>query len=399
MTSANPISVAALNFFNSDAGKRLLIATQENDVGQSLKTQKLLRKSHSADLCRAALSVIEQRRKAAADKFPSHGSQLFIDREALEMASREEIAAYRAQRFGACDRIADLCCGAGSDTCAFAVWSRVVALDLNSIRLRMTQMNACTTGVGNRVSVVCGHGLHLPWKQVDAVFADPSRRRSGQRVRAAVAYEPCLEKLIALCRTIPRAAIKVAPGISYGQLPDDAEIEFISAAGQCREGVLYFGDLKSATRRATILPGNNTIESKSNCKVDVGTPGRFLYDPNPAVVRAHLIDELAFQLRGWKLDSQIAYISSDNAVSTPFARCYRVISEMPYNLQRLRKHLATEAMIPTVIKKRRFPIDPEELRRQLTNGLKNRKNTTKVTLILTRLEKSSQVFICEAIPN
>ena len=68
----------------------------------------------------------------------------------------------------------------------------------------------------------------------DAVFLDPSRQVQQRRLRAVDEYS------------------------SEDQIPPDCEVEFVSAAGQCRECVLYFGDLATAGRKATVLPGDRT---------------------------------------------------------------------------------------------------------------------------------------------
>ena len=123
----------------------------------------------------------------------------------------------------------------------------------------------------------------------------------------------------------------------------------------------------------------------------VAPPGAYLFDPNPAVVRSHLLDELARRIGAWKLDPQIAYLSSDTATDSPFVRGYRLIRWQPFQLKRLRQTLRDEGLYPREIKTRGFPIEPPELRRRLSLPPDGRP----ITLLLTRLRQKPVVFICE----
>ena len=69
--------------------------------------------------------------------------------------------------------------------------------------------------------------------------------------------------------------------------------EFTSGAGQCRGAALDFGRLATAARRATLLTGGHTRTGAEAEPAEVAPPGAYVLDPDPAVVRAHLIDALA----------------------------------------------------------------------------------------------------------
>ena len=75
----------------------------------------------------------------------------------------------------------------------------------------------------------------------------------------------------------------------------------------------------SPTPLVPLLPGVLVGCTKPGPPVAVAPPGPFLLDPNPAVTRAGLVEELARPLAAWKIDERIAFLCTDTAVRTPFA--------------------------------------------------------------------------------
>ena len=71
----------------------------------------------------------------------------------------------------------------------------------------------------------------------------------------------------------------------------------------------------------------------------MGEPAEYLLDPNPAVTRAGLVEELARRLGAHKIDDRIAFLSRAGAVHTPFARTLRVIDSGPWVQKRLAARL------------------------------------------------------------
>jgi len=398
VNSADPITPEVLLWFRSESGQQCLTTAASLEGDSELRIQQVLRRRYSASQSRAALATVALRRRAQ-EKFPGLAGSMFFDREGLEMASRLEIAQYRARRFAAHGSVADLGCGIGGDLLGLARHAQVWGIDLHRARLLAAEMNVAAAGIENRVRLVQADMCHLPVR-ADALFADPSRRRASGRVRSVEAYSPPLGALLALRSTVPDLAIKVAPGIREEDIPAGCEIEFISSGGQCREAVLWFGDLVSGKRRATLLPGPHSLEGDETGRGDipVGPPGRFVCDPDPALVRSHLLHLLARDLSAWRLDSQVAYLSMDTLATSPFARMYEVLARLPFNLRRLRQHLTNEGWYPTQIMRRRFPIDPEELRRLLKlPGGKAAAEARPVSLITTRIRGCAEVLICQRV--
>ena len=117
-----------------------------------------------------------------------------------------------------------------------------------------------------------------------------------------------------------------------------------------------------------------------------------MLDPDGAVVRAHLVAELAQQLGGWLLDATIAYVSADEAVPTPFGRWYEVHEVMPFGLKRLRERLRALDAGVLVVKKRGTAVEPEELRRRMDLS-----GTREVTVVLTRQAGAQVALLCSPV--
>ena len=70
---------------------------------------------------------------------------------------------------------------------------------------------------------------------------------------------------------------------------------------------------------------------------DVRPPGRYLYDPDSAVVRAGLVDLLARDVGLWRLDDAEEYLSSDNLISSPFCTPFEVLALLGNNTKAVRQ--------------------------------------------------------------
>ena len=378
-------SLETLAYFRRAQGQRLL-EMAASLAGDEWQAQAVLREQFPAPLCRAALALV-QLREAAKGKF-TMADRMFMDREGLEMASREEVARYRAWRLREAADLLDLCCGIGGDLLALARQARVCAVDWDRRRLEMARMNAAVAGLQGTAFVQADvRDLRVLGR---TVFVDPSRRQAGVRTRRAGEYSPPLSWIEQVRRVVPALAVKVSPAIAESEIPSGCEVEFLSSDHQCREASLYFGSLATAGRRATVLPGPHTIEAGADRPAPVGPPGPFVYDPDPAVVRSHLLDELAGLLDAWKLDAQVAYLSSQRLSLTPFAQSFRLLCTQPFHVRRLRQFLLGAGLYPAEVKKRRFPVEPEELRRLLDLEPGGRR----VVLILTRIAGKPVVLVC-----
>jgi hypothetical protein len=118
-------------------------------------------------------------------------------------------------------------------------------------------------------------------------------------------------------------------------------------------------------------------------------PGEFLYDPSPAVTRAGLVEDLARQLGAWKIDEQIAFLSTDAERDTPFARTLRVIDSAPWSDKRARQRLRELGIGAADIRRRGLAGDVDAIRKRLKLGGPHR-----ATIVLTRVADEPWGLIC-----
>jgi hypothetical protein len=92
----------------------------------------------------------------------------------------------------------------------------------------------------------------------------------------------------------------------------------------------------------------------------VAPAGRWIVDPDGAVVRAGLVRHYAARHGLWQLDPDIAYLSGDRLPDN--VRGFEVIEELNYSERRLRQALSARDIGAVEILVRGIGVDPDALR-------------------------------------
>jgi SAM-dependent methyltransferase len=357
----------------------------------------------SPEVAAAALATAFARRRAAAAGKFSRADVMLFTRPGYEQATSESVARHRAARFHGLRAVADLCCGIGGDAMALASEAAgVTAVDLDPDALACARVNAQALGVGDRVAFVQGDAQTFELLGYEAVFADPSRRPGGQRVRGAHLYAPRLGALLARAAEVPgrRLAVKVAPGLAFDEPALRAplrgapmEVELISERGTCKEAVLWCGDLARAdgARRATVIDaaGEHILDGDPSERAALRSFGALVGEPDPAVIRAGLVAALCTREDVGLLDPRVAYLAADAPAAAPFVRWYRLIEAMPFNVKRVRARLRAGDIGRIVVKTRAFPLSPEDV-----TALLKPEGPAEATLICTTVREKKWALLC-----
>ncbi|WP_308298991.1 class I SAM-dependent methyltransferase [Streptomyces sp. GESEQ-35] len=348
-------------------GRALLDEVRGTDPAQELAVATRLRREHPAELVSAALGQARLRQRAVAKFGAEDAERMFFTPNGVEQSTRASVATYRAERFEAMGirSVADLCCGIGGDAIAFArAGIRVLAVDREPLTCEAARANAAALGLADLIEVREADVTEVDTAGYDAVFVDPGRRGGRGRIFDPEAYSPPLSWAVATALKAPRAALKIAPGIPHDAIPSEAEAEWISDGGDVKEAVLWFGTEPGAVR-ATLLPGPRTLLGRGLPDPRVRPVGRYLYEPDGAVIRAHLVAEVAEDLEGGLIDPTIAYITADEYHVTPYATAYEITDQLPFNVKKLKALLRERGVGTLTVKKRGSAVEPEELRKKV----------------------------------
>lgn len=396
------LSLELAHWLLTNEAQAALAPLIEQDLGDHalIPILQTLRERYTSDQAAALLDQARLRQKAPAKFGPRARQMLFVD-EALQQASGQTIARYRAARYAPFGFVADLGCGIGGDALALSEQcDTLLALDLDPVRLLLAGHNLRVAGGAAQVQLEQTDWTTFPFPpSVQAAFADPTRRVEGRRVFSLHEMQPSLDAILDVQRRLPNLGVKVMPGVPDEELPPDCEVEFISEGGTCKEGVLWFGALQRGARRTATLiesdsergPTTHTLRSDAPAPpVEVTPPRAFLWEPDACVIRATLVAQVAHQLGATQIDEQIAYLTSDAPADNPFVRGWPVIEHAPFNLKELNRRLrALDANVITV-KKRGSPIEPETFRRRLKSNPRGQL----VTIFVTRVRDEPWMIIC-----
>lgn len=357
-----------------------------------------MRKQYPAEMVAAAMTI-HLLRVRAREKF-SRADEMWFTRDGYEQATSERIAAYRSARFDGYQRVFDLCCGIGGDLIALSrrpSIKDIVAVDRDPLHLAMAELNArvyeATARIVTRLSDV--ETVHLT--NADGIFIDPARRDERGR-KSGGRSDPDLVWCLALTDHVPAVGIKMAPGIPHRLLPDGWELETIALGTDLKEAVLWSPELGRTPRRATVIEGDevHTFDPVPGEAVPVRQPvvGDRLFDPNPAITRAGLVDDLARTLDAAKIDEQIAFLIAEKPVATPFARGFRVVASLPWHERNLKRQVIDLDGGEVTLRRRGLAGDVDAIQRRLRGA-----GSRPLFIAMTRLEDRPWAIVCESPPT
>ncbi len=334
---------------------------------------------------------------------PKFSKPVFTCGDGLRFATPEVVGRYRAGRLK-CSVLADISCGIGGQAVCFAEeCNRVYGVDIDGERLECARRNAGVYGVDN-ITFIEGDALSPQVVEqvadADVIFSDPARP-AEEDVRQTDSLRPGIPMVMEAYRDVTGSfAFEAPPQMPPERIDFDCEREYLGVDGQLNRLTLYFGPLKRCERSAVVLKGGRhyRLESSVDAPVvmpEVDEPRVYAFEPDPAVVKAGLLGELAGGLDGKvelvRIDARRSLLTSDVLLESLFFKHrYRVLDRVPLDCGKINRSLMGHGMGKAVI---RFRIAPEkywDARNRIENGLMGEG-------IAHLFGIADQVYVCEKI--
>ncbi|HET9873765.1 MAG TPA: class I SAM-dependent methyltransferase [Propionibacteriaceae bacterium] len=401
------MNLDAVRALVSPVGAEALTLADEQEDPSSLAAAGALRARFPAELAAAALTQAELRRRART-KFGPLARRMLFTRGGLEQATRPAVAAGHAAHLKAVGsrRVADFGCGIGSDAMGFlAAGLEVVAIERDPVTAEIARHNLALIS-GSTASpspppgafrVVVGDAEELAPAFLDestAAFCDPARRNVNRRLWRVEDFTPSWSFVLGLLNGARPAGVKLGPALPHALIPTGVHAEWVSHGGDTVEVALWAGTADpDGTSAAVVLPGARVLVDPTAPPLEVVMPRRYLYEPDGAVIRAGAINQVGHRLQAGLLDGQIAYLTSDLLVSTPFARAFVVEEVLPYQERTLRRWLTDHRVGSLEIKQRGIDGDPAALRKRLKP-----RGPASATFVISRTPHGAQVLVVRRVP-
>ena len=400
-------SAAELDFLLTDcaAGSPLINDATTYQLTKKSLVQDLshLRKAHG-EHARALVELVQARR---AGKLPENW---LMDSESVQQATPPVVAAWRAEVLKAAgvEAAVDVTCSIGTELHALAATGlRALGGDLDHQRLRMARFNVPEVPVVRMdalrpafVDDLTSGTLKSGMPRSGVVVADPARRNSSGRIAKLEDLQPPLPELMDCYDNL---VVKCAPGIDYSEF--DGHVEVVSVDGGVKETCLYSPAILGRGRRAVVMGASSVKETVTSDEPEtdrVGGVGRYIVDPDGAIVRAGLVRQYAARHGLWQLDPHIAYLTGDELPAG--VRGFEVIEVVP--LKKARPALVTLGAKSVEILVRGVDVDPDELRKKWklkkggAGGSSAEAANSAYSVVVTRIGEGGAAkavaFICRA---
>ncbi|MFC0581916.1 class I SAM-dependent methyltransferase [Micrococcoides hystricis] len=379
-------------------GWELVNSLPAYDSADSDRLNRQLRAAgHSPELVAAALTQ-QQLRAQAHSKFGEFAQRMLLTRHGLEQATRLPVAAHHAQRFVhvGVQRVIDVGCGIGADTMAnAALGTETVGVEIDEAVAAAATVNLMPFPNATVVHASAEDYLASADLASAGLWFDPARRQvhaagGAAKVFDPAEYTPSLDLIGSLVDAGHPVGVKLAPAMPHDALPrsvhERGEIQYVSHNGDLVEVVLWFNELaRPGIRRSALVLQDDAAPTEFTSSVPLpqaGVPavrgragldsllaGGYVYEPDPALIRARLLDVAVEQVDGFLFDEHIAYFGAPNLHAGPGFTAYRLEEIRPYNVKKLRAWVKESGIGSLTIKKRGMDVTPEELRNLLLGKL------------------------------
>jgi len=301
-------------------------------------------------------------RQRGAAKF-ALAEQMLFDRDGLEMATHEAVAAYHASLFPLRSSVVDLTAGIGADLIGLCGWCFPIGVEMDAERANLARYNLAVHGhwpeivVADALEVLASRAKYA----AGYYFADPSRREGGKRTLDPSQFSPDPSVLAGFFRMSKLSVMKLSPMLPDSFLePLGRGLEFVSFDGECREALVLNGTEANEGRWAVQAETGTRLAASPLVEV-VEEPLEFVFEADPAAIRAHALG--GFGLAG--LGDSNGYLTGPSLVASSWLRAYRVLYAGRGDVRATKAELARLDSATPVVKQRGAGQDVDQLRKQL----------------------------------
>jgi hypothetical protein len=306
----------------------------------------------------------------------------------MEQASSETTARFKAGLFSG-KKIADLTGGLGVDSFFFAQqFESLIYVEQNAELLAAAQHNFAQLGVTNVhfEQSSAEDFLEKTTESFDLIYLDPARRdeRKGKVFQLADCSPDVLKIKELMLKKSQRLLLKTAPlldlKLAASQLGQVSKIWVVASDGDCRE-VLYLLEREApAIDQIPIMAlslesrpirfenptepqiFNFTLGEEQETETSFSAPQNFLYEPNPAILKAGAFRSFGKTFDVAKLHANThLYTSAEFQPGLP-ARSFVIEQVCKYDRKAVQAHVINGKANITC---RNFPDNPDQVRRKL----------------------------------
>jgi hypothetical protein len=347
------------------------------------------------ELLRFALNQAALKQRGI-QKFGELATDLMFTEAGLEQATRLEVATWHARKFASAGiaTITDLGAGIGADSIAFCQ----AGLITTSIENHPEAFLALEHNIRNYPGCkALNQDVEQTAIETQGVWLDPARRDQDrksltpQRLQPEM-FSPNLDVVFEIA-TKHAAGVKLAPAFPHEMIPKDFEANWVSHSQDLVELTLWGAPLGTPGVKKAVQVAETVLEFEGVHQLaPIAKLSNFIFEPDVSLIRSHLIGAFANQHGLELIAENIAYLTSDVQLESPWLKSYRVIDVLPLDEKTIRTYCHKNQIGTLEIKKRGVDITPEQLRPKL-----KLKGAGTATLILTRVGSARQAIVCEPI--
>lgn len=346
-------------------------------------------------------------RRAAQKKFPSLldiDDFIYPTKVSLEQASSEQTARYKAELIDGVTLV-DLTGGMGVDLMFLGKnRKKVTYVEPNKELYELAQHNLPLLDIPVESYV---HSTAEGYLQTDPpasewVYIDPSRRIDGNRSHDITDLVPDVVGIYPLLKKAgEQIMIKLSPMQHIDpcllHFPELSDIYCISLNGELKEVLLLIrtcGHVDTPNIHSVLLGKHTchyTFPYKEAAAIAISHPKKYIYQPDPAIMKAGIYDNVALEYSLEKLHPYTHLYTSDTYEPHYSGRIYEVVAVSRLQKKELQEHVPDGK---AHIVSKNFPLSSEAIRKKLK--LKDGGNTyllcftdhknKKSVLVTTRLK-------------